>query len=1160
MTWQQFILNFFTYGILVYSFLLIFFYLFIAVYSMGEIREYLRRNSFADFRILAASEHLPGISILAPAYNESANIVENVRSMLSIHYNTLELIIINDGSKDDSLQKLISTYDLYKTNIFVNEQIATKPIRGIYKSNNSVFHKLIVVDKENGGKADALNVGVNIARYGYIVCVDVDCVLEQDALLKMIKPFLEETHVKVIASGGVIRIANDCKIENGKLIKINLAKSFLPRVQTLEYIRAFLLGRMAWSRLNGLLLISGAFGAFDKEIVIKCGGYNVKTVGEDMELIVRMRRYMEENKLPYKVNFIPDPLCWTEVPANYTILGRQRNRWTRGTIETLQIHKKMFFNPRYGLLGVLSYPYWFFFEFLAPIIEFIGICGFVIFSYLGVTQWGLFVILLACILLFGFLYSVFAILIEVLTYNQYKGEKNIFKLILVAFLEPFLFHPFVVWSAIKGNIDYLRNKHTWGEMTRQGLSSSQPRVAAAKAVVIIPATKKWIPQLKQTLLQGVKEAAVYNILLLAFMLILKIFELIRTTQQFGISQHFFKLVSFGIINDIAFVLNIAIVPACVFLWLFIVSKNIGRLFFISFSLVLIAAHAALGEYFLKTLVPLGADLLRYSVTDIKQTVGAAGISSALIFSSIALLAVVIAIFIFIPKKLKFSGKFAFTLLGLFCIAAIGSIATVTNKWKPGQEFSDNISLNKSYYFYNSCYNFFYKKESKIAVAKIQPSANADEFIYFNEDSYPFLHNVDTSANVLSPFFNKKDTAPNIVFIVVEGLGRAFSNKDAYLGSFTPFLDSLSSKSLYWNNFLSAGGRTFALLPSVFGSLPYGKNGFLEIGDKMPEHLSLFSVLKNNGYSSNFFYGGNAGFDNMNIFLKKNGANIYDEKEFSTSYNKMPSSNSGFSWGYGDEEVFKRYHEATAEIKTPACNVVLTLSMHSPFLINEQDKYLQLFEERMQALKFTRAQIEEHRRYDHQYASILYADNAIRNFITEYTARTDFANTIFIITGDHRMPEIPMSTKIDRYHVPLIIYSPLLKRSETFGAMSSHLDITPSLLQFFKHQYNFKIPTVATWMGNGLDTAHSFGNLHSYPLMQTKNDITDFVMNDYLLNGEDLYKISNNMNLHPVIDDIKKTKLKAAFGRFMQRNNTLANGAAIMPDSLLRKQATSLNKE
>lgn len=476
MTWQQFIFDFFTYSILAYSLLLLTFYIFIGVYSIAEIRKHLRINYFTDFRVLAASDQLPGISIVAPAYNEAANIVENVRSMLSIHYNKLELIIINDGSKDDSLQRLIKAYDLYKINIFINEQIPTKKVRGVYKSNNPVFHRLVIVDKENGGKSDALNVGINIARYGYFVCVDVDCVLEQDALLKMIKPFLEETKKRVIASGGVIRIANDCIIENGKLIKINLPKKYLPRIQTIEYIRAFLLGRMAWSRLNGLLLISGAFGAFDKEIVIKCGGYSTDTVGEDMELIVRMRRYMEENKLPYKVNFIPDPLCWTEAPSDYKILGRQRNRWTRGTIETLWAHKKMFFNPRYGLLGMVSYPYWFFFEFLAPIIEFAGMAIFILFAFLGFIHWSTFLAMLVCILLFGFIYSVFAILMEVLTYNQYKGRKDIFKLIGTAFFEPFLFHPFVVWSAIRGNIDYLRKKNTWGEMTRLGLNSnhSQP--------------------------------------------------------------------------------------------------------------------------------------------------------------------------------------------------------------------------------------------------------------------------------------------------------------------------------------------------------------------------------------------------------------------------------------------------------------------------------------------------------------------------------------------------------------------------------------------------------------------------------------------------------------------------------------------------------------
>ncbi|MGC4039146.1 MAG: glycosyltransferase [Chitinophagaceae bacterium] len=472
MSWQEIAYDFFTYAVLIYSIVLLLFYLFIAVYSIGETKKYIRKNSFTDYSIMAVSENTPSISILAPAYNEGATIIENVRSLLSIHYNNMELIVVNDGSKDDSLQKLINAYELEKTPQLITEYIATKPVRAVYKSTNPVYKKLIVVDKENGGKADALNVGVNVAHNEYIVCIDVDCILEQDAMLKLVKPFLEEKEKRVIATGGVVRIANSCEIKDGKITKINLPEDFLPRVQTLEYIRAFLLGRMAWSRLNGLLLISGAFGAFDRDIVIKAGGYNHHTVGEDMELVVRMRRYMEEQKLPYKVAYIPDPLCWTEAPSSFKILGRQRNRWTRGTIETLKMHRKMFFNPKYGVLGLVSYPYWFFFEFMAPLIEFTGFIAFLFFALMGLMDWSFFFALVAFIFCFGFLYSVFAILMEVLTYNQYKKRKDIFNLLLTAFLEPFIFHPFVVWSAIKGNIDLMQKKKSWGEMTRKGFATA----------------------------------------------------------------------------------------------------------------------------------------------------------------------------------------------------------------------------------------------------------------------------------------------------------------------------------------------------------------------------------------------------------------------------------------------------------------------------------------------------------------------------------------------------------------------------------------------------------------------------------------------------------------------------------------------------------------
>ena len=465
-------------GLWVYSIILLSSYLWIGIFAILEMRRYRRMASFTDYSLLAGSPQAPGMTILAPAYNEGATVVENVRSLLSIHYRNLELIVINDGSKDNSLQQLIEHYQLAPVDHPVAGNLPTKRIRGIYKSANPVFHRLIVVDKENGGKADALNVGINVASQPYIVCIDVDCIIEQDALLKMAKPFLDSTGKRVIASGGVVRIANGCEIRNGRLVNVRLPSGFLPRAQTLEYFRAFLLGRMAWSRLDALLLISGAFGAFDKEIVIACGGYNHATVGEDMELVVRMRRYMEERRLPYTVTYIPDPLCWTEAPSTYKILGRQRNRWTRGTIETLGLHRKMCFNPRYGRLGMLSYPYWLLFELLAPLVEFTGVAGSLIAAIFGDLNVPMFLALLGFILSFGILFSIFAILMEVMTYNQYKGARDILRLSLTAVLEPFIFHPFVVWSAIRGNIDLLRKKKGWGEMSRQGFSGPKPKVYA----------------------------------------------------------------------------------------------------------------------------------------------------------------------------------------------------------------------------------------------------------------------------------------------------------------------------------------------------------------------------------------------------------------------------------------------------------------------------------------------------------------------------------------------------------------------------------------------------------------------------------------------------------------------------------------------------------
>ncbi|HDR68531.1 MAG TPA: glycosyltransferase family 2 protein, partial [Bacteroidaceae bacterium] len=398
-------------------------YLILTIFSAVSLRKYLRKNSYVDYNSIVASPMTPTLSLIAPAYNESKSIIDNIRTMLSLYYNNYEVIVINDGSTDDSLEKMIKAYELEKVNYYFDYRLPCKRIRGVYKSQNRSFKKLTVIDKINGGKADSLNAGLNVSKNDLIVSIDADSIMEPDALLKLVKPFLESKDKRVIGAGGVIRIANSCEISGGHIKKIHLPKKFLPRAQVMEYTRAFLMGRMAWSELDGLLLISGALGMFNREIVIQSGGYSTKTVGEDMELVVRIRRYMADNNNPYDVVYIPDPLCWTEVPEDIRSLARQRSRWTRGTLETLITHRSLFFNKKYKKLGLMGYPYWMVFEWLAPIIEFCGILWFFFLAFTGRLNWPFFLLLLGFVYFFAVSLSIWSVLFEEITFHKYEQRR-----------------------------------------------------------------------------------------------------------------------------------------------------------------------------------------------------------------------------------------------------------------------------------------------------------------------------------------------------------------------------------------------------------------------------------------------------------------------------------------------------------------------------------------------------------------------------------------------------------------------------------------------------------------------------------------------------------------------------------------------------------------
>ena len=468
---KDIVISIFENFILFYAISIFCLYFWLAVVSAKELHRNFQNSKITNYDAIISSSLAPMITVIAPAYNESLTIVENIKALLALYYPSFEIVVVNDGSRDNTLEKAIEAFDLEKVTYVIDYKIPCKEIVGVYKSRKKSFNNLTVIDKLNGGKADALNSGINIAKGDYFISIDVDSIIDPHALQKMVKPFLEETDRKVIATGGVVRIANSCKIVDGRLVEINVPDKFLPRCQVIEYNRAFLMGRLAWSRLDGLLLISGALGMFDKEVVIACGGYFTKTVGEDMELVVRMRKFMVQKKMKYKVAYVPDPLCWTECPSSLKVLGSQRNRWTRGTIDTLFIHWNIFFNPKYGFMGMVSHPFWVFYEWLAPIIELTGILYFIAIALLGEPNWPFFYVMLFFVYFFAITFSTYAILFDHLAYHRYKNKWMIIKLILTGWIEPFFFHPLVVYWAIRGNFDYfIRKKKTWGHMTRVGFA------------------------------------------------------------------------------------------------------------------------------------------------------------------------------------------------------------------------------------------------------------------------------------------------------------------------------------------------------------------------------------------------------------------------------------------------------------------------------------------------------------------------------------------------------------------------------------------------------------------------------------------------------------------------------------------------------------------
>jgi len=457
-------LRYFTMVVLVYFVILNVSYLVTSVISFVALRRYSRRLKAVDVEELIGMVDAPPITLFAPAFNEEATCVEATQALLTLRYPAYDVVVINDGSQDRTLAVMRDAFDMVPAARVPTAELPTAEVRGVYRSSR--HPNLWLIDKENGGKADALNVGLNYCRTPIFCALDADTLLEPDALIRVVRPFFEDS--ATVAAGGIIRIVNGSTVRLGQVSDVRLPDNTLARIQVLEYLRAFLSGRMAWSAVDAMLIISGAFGLFRRDVVVAAGGYATDTVGEDMELVVRLHRYCRDQGMRYDITFVPDPVAWTECPETLSILGRQRDRWQRGLAQTLMRHRGMLFNPKYGRVGTVAFPYFFFLELIGPVIEVLGYVSFVILLVLGRVTPVFAAAFIMVAIVFGMVISIAAVCLEELTFRRYRRAGDLSRLLAVSFLENFGYRQLSTFWRFRGVLN--ARKRGWGRMVRKGFA------------------------------------------------------------------------------------------------------------------------------------------------------------------------------------------------------------------------------------------------------------------------------------------------------------------------------------------------------------------------------------------------------------------------------------------------------------------------------------------------------------------------------------------------------------------------------------------------------------------------------------------------------------------------------------------------------------------
>lgn len=550
------------------------------------------------------------------------------------------------------------------------------------------------------------------------------------------------------------------------------------------------------------------------------------------------------------------------------------------------------------------------------------------------------------------------------------------------------------------------------------------------------------------------------------------------------------------LHDAAFIAHFALWVFPFYLIIYWASDFSARMLLGLLLMFTISISIGLMQYFLISNMLLGADLWNYSLHDIRLTVQA---STSISWWQLILFPLVIGGAMRAHYALQ---QFTFPLTASAGIAAAygGAFLLLSSAAisLPGDVNQKNLVLNKGDYFLNKTIAFVEGDHLNSPYMQQELLASAGAF--------PFQHLQSRQDELGDHLVKQSPMPPNFVFVIVEGLGKTFTGPNAEYEGCMPFLDSLSGKSLYWTNFLSTTGRTFGVLPSLLGSLPYGKSGFME-EKQYPNHTTLLRLLKQNGYHTSFYYGGDAAFDGQQRFLQHQQVDfILDEKQFPTGYEKIPANKEGFSWGYPDGELFRRSLELVPA-RQPYASVYLTVTTHEPFVLPHPEKY------NVQLQQFISKYSDNRQVADNKEAfrTLMYADDAIRYLITSYQKRPEYKNTIFIITGDHRMIPVKHKNEIDRYHVPLLIYSPMVKDGEVFKSLCSHADVTPSLVTYLQKKYQLSFPDSVHWLGKGLTFGSTFSSDKHLPIMRNKGDISEYVFGKYFITDGALQNLSDNLD-------------------------------------------------